>query len=193
MTDVSDSAEPKKKGKKGLLMKILLGVTMLGVGGGGAVGLMAAGIVGNDHHDSEPEGPGLVRKGEADPYLVANGKKDAVEVVHGDGGSRYRTAYFNFTDSFTSNLKNSPALVQVSLTASTQRDGRVLMWLGEHELALRSRVLVELADTDEASINSEAGRARLQKRLADAINHELQRLEGFGGVDNVLFTQIIVQ
>lgn len=192
MTDVSDSAEPKKS-KKGLLLKILLGVAMLGVGGGGAVGLMAAGIVGGGHGEDEPEGPGLVRKGAEDPYLVAGEKKDAVEVVHGDGGSKYRTAYFNFTDSFTSNLKNSPALVQVSLTASTQRDGRVLMWLGEHELALRSRVLVELADTDEASINSDVGRTQLQKRLTDAINHELERLEGFGGVDNVMFTQIIVQ
>ena len=190
---MSDSAEPKKKSKKGLVVNILLGVAMLGVGGGGAVGLMAAGIVGGGHGGAEPEGPGLVRKGEEDPYLIASENKDGVEVVHGDGGSKYRTAYFNFTDSFTSNLKNSPALVQVSLTASTQRDGRVLMWLGEHELALRSRVLVELADTDEASINSDTGRAQLQKRLTDALNHELERLEGFGGVDNVLFTQIIVQ
>jgi flagellar FliL protein len=192
MTDVSDSAVPKKS-KKGLLLKILLGVAMLGVGGGGAVGLMAAGIVGGGHGGDEPEGPGLVRKGADDPYFVLGEKKDAVEIVHGDGGSKYRTAYFNFTDSFTSNLKNSSALVQVSLTASTQRDGRVLMWLGEHELALRSRVLVELADTDEASINSDVGRSQLQQRLTAAINHELERLEGFGGVDNVLFTQIIVQ
>lgn len=190
---MSESAEPKKKSRKGLLTKILLGVTMLGLGGGGAVALMAAGIVGTGHHAAEPEGPALVRKGEADPYLVAGEKKGAVEIVHGDGGSKYRTAYFNFSDSFTSNLKDSPALVQVSLTASTQRDGRVLMWLGEHELAMRSRVLVELADTDELSINSDTGRAQLQKRLTDAINHELERLEGFGGVDNVLFTQIIVQ
>ena len=119
---MSDSAEPKKKSKKGLMVKILLGVAMLGVGGGGAVGLMAAGIVGPGHHNSEPAGPELVRKGEADPYMVAGEKKDAVEIVHGDGGSKYRTAYFNFSDSFTSNLKDSPALVQVSLTASTQRD-----------------------------------------------------------------------
>ncbi|WP_347304359.1 flagellar basal body-associated FliL family protein [Croceibacterium sp. TMG7-5b_MA50] len=182
-----------KKGKKGLLMKVLLGVVLLGAGGGGAMGLMAAGVVGNGHGADEADGPELVRKGEDDPYPVASGEKDAVAVVHGDGGSKYRTAYFNFTDSFTSNLKDSPAMVQVSLVASTQRDGRVLMWLKEHELALRSRALVELANTDEMAVNTAPGRADLQKRLAHAFNDELEKHEGFGGVDDVLFTQIIVQ
>ncbi len=36
-------------------------------------------------------------------------------------------------------------------------------------------------------------RTALQHRLTTAINEELERLEGFGGVDNVLFTQMIVQ
>lgn len=190
---MSDSAETKKKGKKGLLIKILLGTVLLGAGGGGAVGLMAAGVIGGGHGPAEPDGPELVRKGEDDPYPVASAEKEPATVVHGDGGSKYRTAYFSFSDSFTSNLKESGAMAQVSLVAATQRDGRVLMWLKEHELALRSRVLVELAATDEIAVNTAPGRADLQRRLTHAINDELERHEGFGGVDDVLFTQIIIQ
>ena len=194
---MSDSGEAKgKKTGKGLLVKVGAGIAMIAAGGGGVFGLMAAGIIGGSGAaHAEAQGPQLVLKGEEDPYPVAleGGHEGTGDLVHGDGGSRYRTAYFNFGDSFTSNLKNSPALIQVSLAAATQRDGRVLMWLNEHQLALRSRVLVELAATDEQAINTAQGKADLQKRLTAAFNDELEHHEGFGGVDNVLFTALIVQ
>ena len=115
------------------------------------------------------------------------------EVVEGEGGSAYRTNYFSFEDAFTSNLKDSPGLIQVTLAVSTQRDGRVLQWLGKHELALRSVILVELADTSETEATTAAGKARLQQRLTDAINEVLTQTEGFGGVDNVHFRGYLVQ
>ena len=84
-------------------------------------------------------------------------------------------------------------MVQLSIAASTRYDGRVLMWLDEHQLAVRSRLLVEIADTDEADVMSPEGKARLQKRLTAAINDVLETNEGFGGVDNVHFRSFIVQ
>ena len=84
-------------------------------------------------------------------------------------------------------------LVQISLAASTHKDGRVLMWLHDHELAIRSRILVELAATEVDEIASAEGKEKLQKRLTDAINEELTAHEGFGGVDNVYFRSLIVQ
>ena len=67
------------------------------------------------------------------------------------------------------------------------------MWLDEHQLAIRSRLLVEIADTDEADVLSPEGKAKLQKRLTAAINDVLETSEGFGGVDNVHFRSFIVQ
>lgn len=193
MSDDKGTDDKPKKGK-GLITKIMLGVVLLGAGGGGAFGLMAAGIIGGGAAQAEPKGPQLVRKGDSDPYAPppAKGASD-MPVVHGDGGNEYRTAYYSFAEEFTSNLQQSDALVQMSLAASTQRDGRVLMWLDQHQLAVRSRILVELADTPEATIILPEGKAELQQRLTRAINEVLEEREGFGGVENVYFRTFIVQ
>lgn len=194
MSDKKDKSDkPAKKGK-GLFKMLLAGVALLGAGGGTAFALMSAGLIG-DKAEAHESGPQLVLKGAEDPYAppAPKGAEEGSELVHGDGGSRYRTAYYTFAEDFTSNLKNSDALVQISLAASTHRDGRVLMWLKEHELAIRSRILITLADTPEEDMYLPDGKIRLQKRLTDAVNTVLTEQEGFGGVDNVYFKTFIVQ
>jgi flagellar FliL protein len=190
----AEKADKPKKGK-GLIVKIVLGLALVGAGGGGAFGLLAAGFIGNGHEAEEDNLPKLVLKGAEDPYAPAaeKGEEEGAELVHGEGGNKYRTAYFTFTDAFTSNLRGSDVMAQVSLAASTRYDGRVLMWLKEHELAVQSRILVELADTTAEELDSPAGKLALQKRLTAAINSVLEEQEGFGGVDNVHFRSLIVQ
>ncbi len=190
-------AKPKKKGK-GLIVKLLLALGLTGAGGGGVFAMVQAGMIGGGHAEAKKEDnrPKLIRKGEEDPYAPkAEGGKEgeAAPEIDGEGGSEYRTAYYNFTDEFTSNLMNSQALVQVSLAASTRRDGRVLQWMKKHELAIRSALLAVLAETPEEEVYSIAGKERLQKRLTAAINKVLTGTEGFGGVDAVYFKSFLVQ
>jgi flagellar FliL protein len=149
-------------------------------------------------HNKQDNHPRLIKKGEVDPYApkAESGKEGegaAGNDVEGEGGSRYRTAYYSFSDEFTSNLQNSSALVQVSLAASTRRDGRVLLWMKKHELAIRSAMLAVLAETPEEDAYSVAGKERLQKRLTASINKVLTDAEGFGGVDAVYFRSFLVQ
>ena len=186
-------APPKPKGK-GLVMILLISLLMLGIGGGGAFALFHFGIIGGAKA-KEDNSPKLILKGQEDPYAPkADATKDgAVQEVDGEGGNPYRTTYYNFTDEFTSNLKNSQALIQVSIACSTHRDGRVVMWLKKHELAIRSAMLEVLADTPEDDINTIEGKERLQKRLTVAINKVLTEAEGFGGVDAVYFKNFLVQ
>ncbi|HEY6816323.1 MAG TPA: flagellar basal body-associated FliL family protein [Croceibacterium sp.] len=188
-----DTGEKPKKGKR-LMLKLLVGIVLVGAGGGGAYALLASGLVG-EAHAKEEDRPKLVRKGDEDPYAppAGKGEEEGGETVHGEGGSEYRIAYYSFPEDFTSNLRNSEGMVQLSLAASTRYDGRVLMWLDEHQLAVRSRLLVEIADTDEADVLSPEGKQQLQKRLTGAINDVLETNEGFGGVDNVHFRSFIVQ
>ena len=136
-----------------------------------------------------------MRKGESDPYPAPGGGKgkDESPVVYGEGGSEFRTAYYTFEDSFTSNLADSSGLVQVELAASTQRDGRVLQWIHNHQLAIRSAILVQLAATSEADLYSVEGKEELAARLTTAINAVLEENEGFGGVENVHFKGLLVQ
>jgi flagellar FliL protein len=174
-------------------MKIVLGaLLLLAVGAGGAYGAVAAGVLGSAHEgESEPDVPQLVAKDGEDPYSAAG--EEAAPIVHGEGGSEYRTAYFVFEEGFTSNLKDTPGLVQVSIAASTRHDGRVIQWLELHELAIRSAILVELADTVEDDVYTVDGKDRLKQRLAAAINRVLEEQEGFGGVEAVHFQTFLVQ
>lgn len=192
MSSKTKDTEAKPKGGK---LKMLIGaLVLLGAGAGGAYAAGQMGYFGHAPEEKKIDQPELVRKGDADPYAPATGEAgEGGEIVEGEGGSAYRTSYFSFEESFTSNLRDSPALIQVTIAASTQRDGRVLQWLGKHELALRSVMLVELAETTEEEATSAAGKERLQRRLTDAINKVLTDAEGFGGVDNVYFRGYLVQ
>ncbi|MEL7445358.1 MAG: flagellar basal body-associated FliL family protein [Pseudomonadota bacterium] len=178
--------------KKGGAFKLVLGaVLLLGAGAGGAYGAFAGGLLGGGDA-AGPDLPKLVLKGDEDPYAPPAGK-DEVSVVHGEGGSEYRTAYHSFGESFTSNLLDSPALIQVDLAVSTQYDGRVLQWVDTHELAIRSTILVQLAATPEGDVYTVEGRQELAKRLTKAINAVLEENEGFGGIDAVHFEAFLVQ
>ncbi|MFM5930619.1 MAG: flagellar basal body-associated FliL family protein [Novosphingobium sp.] len=196
-SDTEAPAKPAKK-KGGLVKKLILPILLLGVGGGGVYGAMLAGVIGHKEEVKEDNKPKLIKKGEEDPYAVKKegekeGEGGGAAEVDGDGGSEFRTSYYTFSEDFTSNLKNSDALVQMSVACSTRRDGRVLMWLKKHELAIRSRMLEVLADTPEEDVYTMEGKDRLQKRLTAAINKVLTETEGFGGIDAVYFRSMLVQ
>lgn len=197
--DKDTDGKPKKGG--GLIVKLLLGVVLIGAGGGGVFALVQSGMLpgGNaGSHVKVDNNPKLIRKGEEDPYAPksAEGGKEGEgghAEVDGEGGSEFRTAYYSFTEDFTSNLKDSDGLVQLSIAASTRRDSRVLLWMKKHELAIRSAMLAVLADTPEDDVYNIAGKEKLQKRLTAAINKVLTDTEGFGGVDAVYFKSFLVQ
>lgn len=189
----ADDPPPAKKGK-GRLVKGLVLLALLGAGGGGAYAYVSGGLTDKGPGAKNPDVPQLVLKGEEDPYAPPAAEGDeAVADILGQGGSKYRTAYFLFSEEFTSNLQNSAGLIQVSIAAATHHDGRVLMWLQKHELALRSRILIELADTPEEEVLSPEGKERLQKRLVAGMNEVLTEAEGFGGVDAVYFRSLLIQ
>lgn len=189
--------KPAKKGKSMVMVIAIVAVVMLVLGGGGAFALVKMGVIGGGAaHVKEELGPKLVKKGEVDPYAPkAEGGKEGEggAEVEGEGGSPYKTNYYNFTEDFTSNLKGSSSLIQVSIACSTHRDGRVIMWLKKHELAVRSAMLSVLADTPDDDIQSIEGKEKLTKRLTAAINQVLVKEEGFGGVDDVYFKTFLVQ
>lgn len=184
------------KSGKGGIVKIAIGaLLLLGVGAGGAYGAFAMGLIGGGGDEKEIDEPKLVLKTDTDPYPLpgAEKEKDKTAPVYGEGGSKYRTAYYSFAETFTSNLADSPGLIQVELAVSTRRDGRVLQWVKNHELAIRSAILAQLAATPEAEAYDVEGKKRLAGRLTKAVNQVLEENEGFGGVDAVHFKGFLVQ
>jgi flagellar FliL protein len=196
--DKSDKDDEGGKTGKGRMIKVALGAVLLfGLGAGAAYGAFGSGLLfgSGKAERSEPDVPRLVLKGEKEPYPLPGADKDeeGAAPVYGEGGSKYRTAYYSFAESFTSNLADSPGLIQVELAVSTRRDGRVLQWVKTHELAIRSAILAELAATTEAEVYDVAGKERLAQRLTKAVNRVLEEKEGFGGIDAVHFRGFLVQ
>ncbi|MEO5867314.1 MAG: flagellar basal body-associated FliL family protein [Sphingomonas sp.] len=193
-----ESAAPAKK-KKGKKLKLLLGLLVL-VGGGTAGGLYAAGMGPFAHGGSVASlvatGPRLVPKSEQKRAGLGDGDKAGSAAQHtptGAGGEKYASNYYAMDKEFTSNLQDSVHFVQVGLAVSTPYDDTVIENIKTNEIAVRSAVLMTLADTSEDAIFTSDGKKQLQARLAKAINGTLKEKEGFGGVGNVYFTSFVVQ
>src|SRR3546814_4164692 len=84
--------------------------------------------------------------------------------------SKYQATYYQVEAPFTSNLKDSGAFAQISLAIATYYDSRVLENIKQHEIAVRSAVLMRLADQDEAELSTPEGKERLQAELKKAVN-----------------------
>ncbi len=194
---VSEEKKPAPAPRKGKLKIILMGGlgALLLVGGGVGAGLYAAGAGLAGGHKAEPEDPNqprLVPREGADQIAHAGGKKPrAIEEALDPG--RYKASYYDLAQNFTSNLRDSDGFMQVSLGISTYYDQRVIDRVKAHEMAIRSAVLMTLADQDSFVISTPAGKKQLQKSLKNAINEVLVQKEGFGGVDDVYFTNFIIQ
>ena len=189
---MSDKEQPvKKKGKKKLF---LLGGLVLLLGGGGAAGGLYAsnaGLIGGGHAEPAPEVPHLVLRdgvseSEAARYASPQGDKKV-------DPSKFQATYYPLGESITANLKDGDGFVQIQLGVSTYYDERVGENVKLHEMAIRSAVLLNLAEQDSAGLATAAGKEGLKQALRASINEVLKKKEGFGGIDDVHFTSFVIQ
>lgn len=196
MSDAKDKADaPKKKGGKKKWILIGIGALIL-AGGGVGGGLYATGMIGGGgtRDEAKSDGPRLVPKSEQKYAGAGEGGEGGGEGGgSAEGGDANASSYYTFDKEFTSNLLDSVHFIQVGLAVSTPYDDKVITNLKTHEIAVRSAILMTLAETDEEQVFTSAGKQQLQKRLAKAMNDTLKEKEGFGGIGNVYFTNFVVQ
>ncbi|WP_174291606.1 flagellar basal body-associated FliL family protein [Sphingomonas bacterium] len=197
MSDKPDEAAPKK-GKKGKILMLGIGLLVL-VGGGVGGGLYAArsGMVGGAKPVPD-NSPKLVLKSEQkQPTAKEGGEASApgkpTGGLGGTGGEKYASTYYPMEKEFTANLQGSSHFIQVGLAVSTPYDERVVANLKADDIAVRSAVLMALGDTTEDQVFTSAGKQQLQRRIVKAINETLKQKEGFGGISNAYFTSFVVQ
>ena len=205
MSDAAAVEPAKKKGGKKKMMVLIGAVLILG-GGGAAAGFYAAGSMGGHEAPSEdPTKPALVLAGE-NPEEIANNliakakehpgsahKGKPIDLPRPANPSSYQATYFQIPAPFTSNMADSDAFAQVSIAVSTYYDNRVIQAIQTHELAIRSAILLMLAQEQEIDLVSPQGKEALQTKLLKIINNTLKEKTGFGGVDNVYFTNFVIQ
>ena len=190
-----ENEEPKKKsGLVKILLFVFAGILLVAVGLG--VGYF---IFGNKQPDPSEEIDAIIEKtkeeAEADKQAALEEAQSAAEKVAKEKPEveKFVTTYFEFPGTFTTNLRSSRRFLQLGLGVSTQYDNEVMANIEEHQLALRSEILNVMSEFTEDDIQGKAGREALAKALADGINEKMLKLEGFGGVENVLFTSFVLQ
>jgi flagellar FliL protein len=191
---VSDNGKPAAQAKGGKMKKILVigGGALLLLGGGGAAGMYAGGKLGAGSAHGKAEDPNR-------PKLVLKEGEQGPTSARGHGGSDvpadaelYKATYFPLEQTFTSNLVDTNGFAQIGIGVSTLYDQKVLDHLKEHEMPVRSAILLTLADQAAEVLSTPEGKKMLQKKLKVAINDVLKEKTGFGGIDDVYFTSFII-
>ena len=106
---------------------------------------------------------------------------------------RFDYTYFQLEREFLVNLSGSKKVMSVQIAIMTRYDERVVENIKKHEFALRSAIMDSMRMTTEAELAKPDFRRDLAKKIADVMNTLLERLEDFGGVEEVNFTNFIVQ
>jgi flagellar FliL protein len=191
---MSDDAAPAPKKKGGMKKMIVMAVGgLVLIGGGVAGGMFAAGMGLGGSHAKEVEDP------DAPKLVLRDGQSVDPTIAHKPVGSfvpdprRYKPSYYTMEQAFTSNLRDTDGIAQLSIGVSTFYDAKVLDNFKDNEMPIRSAVLATLANQDSMVLETPAGKEQLQKALRDAINKVLAEKTGYGGIDDVYFTSFIIQ
>lgn len=218
---MSDEAKPKKKKGGRMKLILLIAIAMVVGGAGAAGGLYAAGFFSpkEEGPKEDPNKPVLVLAGEsaedvAKAHGYAGGGGGEGGGHEGGGGhvvsgahlpakgidlpspanpAAYQATYFQLQTPFTSNMSDTDAFAQISIAVSTYYDIRVVDAIKAHEMAIRSQVLMMLAEQPVEALSTPEGKRALQAKIKTVINDILKQKTGYGGVDNVYFTNFVIQ
>jgi flagellar FliL protein len=200
--------EPKKKGPLVKIILIVVAVLLLiGLSVGGT--LLATGFFNKKPKEAvdaqldklEGNGDGHsapAADGHAAPAADSHGKPaaepEAKELASPEGeAERWKFNYYAFEKPLLSNVAGSRKVMQVTLTIMTHYDERVIKNLKTHELALRAGILDVMRQKTDADLLRPDFRKALAEDLRLVINSLLEKYEGFGGIEEVMFTEFVVQ
>lgn len=124
---------------------------------------------------------------------IAESDPDTPQLRTVPDSNRLDTLYHQFAQPFVSNVASSRKVMQLNLTVSTHYDQLVIDNIIKHELAVRSAILEHLSFVTEEETLEPGFRQKMGEELAVVANAELEKNEGFGGIERVLFTEFLMQ
>ena len=200
MSKIKDKPEGKSRSKKMLLIGI--GATLL-TAGGAAGGVYLTGGVADKESDEDPHRPKLVERSDEPAEPVAEGEEGKVPMKEGTVAvkndrvkvdpKKFEVTYVALEQSFTANLADGAGFVQIGISLATYYDGQVVRNIERQAVPIRSAVLMVLSQQDAAVLSTPQGKQMLQRDLTNAINDVLRQKESFGGIENVYFTNLVIQ
>ena len=115
------------------------------------------------------------------------------EILDSPELTRFENTYMEIERPLVANIVNSRKVMQVKVAIMTHYDDRVVANMEKHEFAIRSEMLDVMRKIDETRISEPNFRSDLAEQLKIAVNSVLERYEDFGGVEEVMFTEFVVQ
>ena len=106
---------------------------------------------------------------------------------------RFENHYMEIEKDMLANLTNSRKVIQVQLAIMTHYDERVFKNVTKHQFALRSAALDVMRQTTEAELAEPNFRKNLAEKIRLELNAVLEKFEDFGGIEEVYFTNFVVQ
>jgi len=106
---------------------------------------------------------------------------------------RFESSYMELEKNLLANITGSRKVMSVNVGLMTFYDDRVFKNVKKHEVALRSVALDVMRQTTEGDLSKPDFRKELAGKIRDAMNGVLMKYEDFGGIEEVYFTQFVVQ
>ena len=184
--------EPKKKKPIGLIIGGVVGLIVLIVGI--VLGTLFFTGYFNPKPPVDPEAAAEAadahggghgdKKGDAKPGKKT---KDSPELT------RFEYTYMQIEREFLVNVSGSKKVMSVQIAVMTHYDDRVFENVKKHDFAIRSAVMDVMRLTTDADLVKPEFRKELAAKIRDAINTLLEKYEDFGGIEEIHFTNFIVQ
>jgi len=153
-----------------------------GHGGGGKAADAPA--KGDSKGDGKGDGKGSDAKGGGKPSPKQRQTPERV---------RFEQTYLELDRPLLANVTGSRKVMQIKLAIMTYYDERVFNNVKKHEFSLRSAILDVMRQATEADIAKPTFRTELSEKIRLTINALLEKYEDFGGVEEVHFTEFVVQ
>lgn len=147
----------------------------------------------SEESNSENEGAENVECEEGEDCPEEDGPPKRVAREIPTGGAGYVQTYHELTRPFIANLSNSKKVMQITIAVMTQYEAQVTENVDKHEFAIRSVVLDIMRQVTDSDIAQPDFRVELAERVRLGINSVLERWENFGGIEEVYFTEFVIQ
>jgi flagellar FliL protein len=213
---MADEQQPEEGGKKKspLIMIIVLVVVILLLVVGSIIGTLAiTGFFSEPEQESVEEllkkaeeekaaaeaaeggdqGPKLGPDGQPLPNVKETPDGPEKQIKSEPDVTKFESRYKEMSRPLIANVSSSRKVMSVTVAIMTHYDDQVLNNMDKHEFALRSAALDVLRQVTETEIDKPTFRIELAEKIRLAMNSVLERYEDFGGIEQVLFTEFIIQ
>jgi len=190
-TEAPAAEAPAEEKKKKPILLIILGVVGVIVI---AVGVAFGTLYFSGYYEKKAEIAAMDKVDELEA-AAAKAKDEAPQKTKKEApeATKFEKNYMQMEKDLMTNITGSKKVMVVQIAVMTHYDSRVFDNIKKHEFALRSAMLDLMRQTTEAEASKPEFRKELAVKLKDIMNALLEEYEDFGGVEEVMFTSIVMQ